>query len=220
MKWDEWFKSRSRLFLNPTALFPSSSRTSIGSSNNRAFLHCSCQGWRLPSSLDRVVAAEKNIPPAVSFLGFPWTSDHQKFFYRLFSWSPVSRFSSFCCYVSIGRRLGKNRVYMLCVSSLFSVVYPCRYVAVTVVFRFVFRSSGGFRPPPATLAMVAGGGGRILDHMLLLDLNFATRGLYILLFHVNRWSMKAYRFPAKQPLPATVTMVAGGGGLILYLLMC
>ena len=37
------------------------------------------------------------------------------------------------------------------------------------IFRFVFPSSGGFRPPPATLAMVAGGGGRKWDIKGLLD---------------------------------------------------
>ena len=46
--------------------------------------------------------------------------------------------------------------------------------------------SGGFRPPPATLAMVVGGGGRILDHMSPLDMDFAIRRRHIGLVHANR----------------------------------
>ena len=39
--------------------------------------------------------------------------------------------------------------------------FPSRLLSRNgVFFRAVFHVSGGFRPPPATLAMVAGGGGR------------------------------------------------------------
>ena len=70
---------------------------------------------------------------------------------------------------SLGLRTHRKTEYII-------VCFSFRLFKCYGLFRVAFRIfSGGFRPPPATLAMVAGGGGRMFDHMSLLELNFASR---------------------------------------------
>ncbi|KAL4587587.1 hypothetical protein LXL04_000459 [Taraxacum kok-saghyz] len=62
--------------------------------------------------------------------------------------------------------------------------------------------------------MVAGGGGRVSCTRRLSDQSLLSRSYRLLLFDVNRQLNRSVSFPAKQPPPATVTMVAGCGDLI------
>ena len=66
--------------------------------------------------------------------------------------------------------------------------------------------------------MVAGGGGRICDVVLLLDQIRTSRLLFFMLCVASKLIDSEPAFPAKQPPPATVPMVAGGGDLMICLL--
>ena len=64
--------------------------------------------------------------------------------------------------------------------------------------------------------MVAGGGGRVCDVIGLPDQALLSRNHNALLIHVNRYFSRCIVLQRKQPPPATGTMVAGGGDLIIY----